>query len=293
MKAKFDAQELTDEQKAAATRIITETQKLLGDTSFAVLGLERGDKSQAEVLAVLAEYKDSGNMTQDQNNQVKKLAVDTQVRMIQELVDVLGLSASDLGLTTEQLDVIMARHTFVLKPPGEPVVGVNTTELLNDADLPKIEPKVAPNGTDLTSANVSETTELTSAIEVSTVSSTVSSTTQSSTSSTTQSSTSESDTFSTVASSTISTTVSSLSSMSTSVATSSSIQSSTTGSITFSPSFTSSLSSTTPRTTTRINTVSSVSNISNITSRRLSIFLRSHPWMMCHSLVMFLSHLVL
>jgi len=271
MKAKFDAQELTDEQKAAATRIITETQKLLGDTSFAVLGLERGDKSQAEVLAVLAEYKDSGNMTQDQNNQVKKLAVDTQVRMIQELVDVLGLSASDLGLTTEQLDVIMARHTFVLKPPGEPVVGVNTTELLNDADLPKIEPKVAPNGTDLTSANVSETTELTSAIEVSTVSSTVSSTTQSSTSSTTQSSTSESDTFSTVASSTISTTVSSLSSMSTSVAASSSIQSSTTGSTTFSPLFSSSLSSTTPRTTTRINTVSSVSNISNITGGLLEV----------------------
>merc|ERR1712240_569369 len=237
MKAKFDAQELTNDQKTAATRIITETQKLLGDTSFAVLGLERGDKSQAEVLAVLAEYKDSGNMTQNQNNQVKKLAVDTQVRMIQELVDVLGLSASDLGLTTEQLDVIMARHTFVLKPPGEPVVGVNTTELLNDADLPKIEPKVAPNGTDLTSANVSETTELTSAIEASTVS----------------------------------TTVSSLSSMSTSVATSSSIQSSTTGSIPFSPLFTSSLSSTTPRTTTRINTVSSVSNISNITGGLLEV----------------------
>jgi len=118
MKTKFDAKELTDIQKTEATKVITETQKMLGDTSFAVLGLERGDKSQSEVLAVLAEYKDAGNMTIDQNTQVQKLAVDTQVRMIQELVGVLDLSATDLELTAEQLDIIMARHTFVLKPPG-------------------------------------------------------------------------------------------------------------------------------------------------------------------------------
>ena len=39
-----------------------------------MLGLERGDKSQSEVLAVLAEFKDAGNMTEEQ-----KLAVETQV----------------------------------------------------------------------------------------------------------------------------------------------------------------------------------------------------------------------
>ena len=53
---------------------------MLGDASFDVLGLERGDKSQSEVLAVLAEYKDAGNITEEQNTQVQKLAVDTQVR---------------------------------------------------------------------------------------------------------------------------------------------------------------------------------------------------------------------
>merc|ERR1712240_272691 len=279
MKAKFDAQELTNDQKTAATRIITETQKLLGDTSFAVLGLERGDKSQAEVLAVLAEYKDSGNMTQGQNNQVKKLAVDTQVRMIQELVDVLGLSASDLGLTTEQLDVIMARHTFVLKPPGEPVVGVNTTELLNDADLPKIEPKVAPNGTELTSTNASQTAEPSSTFTVSTISSTlssisstvsssslVSSTTLSSTSQSESSTVSTSSSTSQSESSTVSPSlfsISSISTRSTSVATSSSFQS-TSGSTAFSPLFTS-VSATSARSTTRLNTVSSVSSISSTT----------------------------
>merc|ERR1711970_351195 len=72
MKSKFDAKELTDEQKVEATKVITETQKKLGDTSLAVLGLERGEKSQSEVLAVLSAYKQAGNMTEDQNNQVKK-----------------------------------------------------------------------------------------------------------------------------------------------------------------------------------------------------------------------------
>ena len=79
MKTKFDAKELTDEQETEATRVITETQKLLGDTSFTVLGLERGDRSQNEVLAVLAEYKEAGNMTEGQNTEIKNLAVDTQV----------------------------------------------------------------------------------------------------------------------------------------------------------------------------------------------------------------------
>merc|ERR1719431_1234412 len=150
MKTKFDAKELTDEQKTEATRVITDTQKLLGDTSFTVLGLERGDKSQSEVLAVLAEYKDAGNMTEGQNTAIKKLAVDTQVRMIQELVGVLNLTASDLGLSTEQQDIVMARHTFVLKSPGDPVVSVNTTELL------VIEGKTAPNNIEPSVDDVAE-----------------------------------------------------------------------------------------------------------------------------------------
>ena len=33
-------------KKAEAMRVITETQKMFGDASFDVFGLERGDKSQ-------------------------------------------------------------------------------------------------------------------------------------------------------------------------------------------------------------------------------------------------------
>ena len=35
-----------------------------------VLGLEMGDKTQFDVLAVLAEYKDADNMTEERNIQV-------------------------------------------------------------------------------------------------------------------------------------------------------------------------------------------------------------------------------
>ena len=78
-KTKFNAKELTDDQKTEDTRVITETQKMLGDTGFGVLGLKRGDKIQSEVPAVLSEYKDAGNMTEEQNTRIQKLAVDTQV----------------------------------------------------------------------------------------------------------------------------------------------------------------------------------------------------------------------
>ena len=94
---KFSDGELSEEQKREATTIITSTQSLLANTSFQVktlcsycifpryifhyqvLGLERGELSQEEVLGVLAEYRNSGNMTQTQNNQIQQLAVDTQV----------------------------------------------------------------------------------------------------------------------------------------------------------------------------------------------------------------------
>merc|ERR1719470_110066 len=198
MKTKFDAKELTDEQKTEATRVITETQKMLGDTSFDVLGLERGDKSQSEVLAVLAGYKDAGNMTEEQNTQVQKLAVDTQVRMIQELVTVLGLTAQDLELSTDQWDIVMARQTFVLPPkeevtPEDASADDETTELLTTTEENLvISGKEAPDVTTL-SANVDaesvtedlvETTDVPLIVPSSTTSSTTASTTASSTTTT-------------------------------------------------------------------------------------------------------------
>ena len=44
-----------------------------------MLGLARGNKTQAEVLQTLQQYRDSGNMTAEQNQEIQQLAVDTQV----------------------------------------------------------------------------------------------------------------------------------------------------------------------------------------------------------------------
>ena len=79
LSAQFTAGSLTDNQKINATSTIIETQELLANSSFAVLGLERGNLTQREVLTVLSEYRDSGNMTTEQNEKIQQLAVDTQV----------------------------------------------------------------------------------------------------------------------------------------------------------------------------------------------------------------------
>ena len=82
MKAKFNDGELSDDQKKKATETITSTQDMLSSYSFDVLGLEKGNLSSAEILNTLAVYRDSGNMTEDQSNQITQLAVDTHVRML-------------------------------------------------------------------------------------------------------------------------------------------------------------------------------------------------------------------
>lgn len=64
-------------QKREAT-VITST-RFPCQHQLQVLGLERGELSQEEVLSVLAEYRNSGNMTQTQNTQIQQLAVDTQI----------------------------------------------------------------------------------------------------------------------------------------------------------------------------------------------------------------------
>ena len=82
MKTQFDSGSLSDEQKTNATNIITTTQSMLASYSFDVLGLEKKNLTQNEILSMLGTYRESGNMTDQQTQQISKLAVDTQVRRI-------------------------------------------------------------------------------------------------------------------------------------------------------------------------------------------------------------------
>ena len=80
MTTKFNAKELTEEQKANATLAIISTQTMLGSYSFDVLGLEKANLTQDEILQTLQTYQEANNMTDHQSQQIAQLSVDTQVR---------------------------------------------------------------------------------------------------------------------------------------------------------------------------------------------------------------------
>ena len=116
MKSKFEAGTLTDEQKLAATNVITETQNKLGTFSIQVLGLEQGERTSQEVFAILKEYKDAGNMTDEQSDKMQNLAEDTQIAMIQGVVKVFNYTneeaASEYNVNIAEMAELLQRPTF-------------------------------------------------------------------------------------------------------------------------------------------------------------------------------------
>ena len=80
MTTKFNAKELSEEQKTNATSAILTTQTMLASYSFDVLGLEKANLTQDEILKTLQIYQDSSNMTEAQSQRIAELSVDTQVR---------------------------------------------------------------------------------------------------------------------------------------------------------------------------------------------------------------------
>ena len=59
---------------------IISTQTMLGSYSFDVLGLEKANLTQDEILQTLQIYQEANNMTDHQSQQIAQLSVDTQVR---------------------------------------------------------------------------------------------------------------------------------------------------------------------------------------------------------------------
>merc|ERR1712142_940573 len=134
MRAKFLENTLSEVQKEEASLTIRETQNILADYSLEVLGIERGSMTLEETSAVLAEAKASGNMTLTQHALIQGYGVDTQIRLIQNMVRILGLTASDLELTDDQLVQLLALETFA-KPE-------DTTEVRpeNETKVPDVLP---------------------------------------------------------------------------------------------------------------------------------------------------------
>ena len=135
LSSQFINNQLSQTQKTEVTQIIKNTQSKLDGDSFRVLGLDRGNKTQAEVLQTLQQYRDSGNMTAEQNQEIQQLAVDTHVHMIRRLVPLLGLDHEALGLTEEQFNILTASTDSSESSVEE----LSTTESsdLSNSELPK------------------------------------------------------------------------------------------------------------------------------------------------------------
>lgn len=116
MKVKFQNRDLNQDQKIAATGVITETQALLGQKSFEVLGLQIGDRNSVQIFEVLKGWKEAGNMTSQQNSAMQDLAEDTQVRMIQGILRVFKYTpeqaAQSYNVSAEDVRLLLQRPTF-------------------------------------------------------------------------------------------------------------------------------------------------------------------------------------
>ena len=116
MKLKFQNGDLNQDQKIAATGVITETQSLLSHKSFEVLGLQIGDMTSVQIFEVLKGWKEAGNMTSQQNSAMEDLAEHSQVRMIQGLLGVFGYTpeqaAQSYKWSAEDLRLFLQLPTF-------------------------------------------------------------------------------------------------------------------------------------------------------------------------------------
>merc|ERR1719180_605128 len=116
MKTKFQSGDLNQDQKVAATVVITETQTLLGQKSFEVLGLQIGERNSVQIFEVLKGWKEAGNMTVEQDTAMQDLAEDTQVRMIQGILGVFGFTADqtavNYNVSAEEVRLLLQRPTF-------------------------------------------------------------------------------------------------------------------------------------------------------------------------------------
>ncbi len=114
----FTANLINATQQQAAIRVVSETHDLLHNQSLIILGYDpkKVNLNQTQVLALLASSKSANNMTAAQSEQIAQLASDTHVRIVQDLVWLLGLTPAQLNLTQANFTAVMALPTFATRP---------------------------------------------------------------------------------------------------------------------------------------------------------------------------------
>merc|ERR1712168_993616 len=101
-------------KKLKAAEIIKSTQELLGNGTLITIGVDpQGvELSQADVLATIGEFKETGNLDKEQETVIVDLATDAQIRLIQKLVTLLNLTPETLAISNITLQRILNIPTF-------------------------------------------------------------------------------------------------------------------------------------------------------------------------------------
>jgi len=137
----------------AANAVIDDTQTRMKEKSMEILGVDRNtDMDKAQEM--LANYRHMSPQemhtaydivkTQDTTEELVQLTIDTNIFLVQNLIKVLKLSAADLGISSEEMDVVTAAQTTYFQ--GEASLAVADTAVDRadtSVDLPQ-EEEAAP-----------------------------------------------------------------------------------------------------------------------------------------------------
>merc|ERR1712112_360485 len=104
----------------AANAVIDDTQTRMKEKSMDILGVDRNtDMDKAQEMLANYRHMSPQDMhtaydivkTQDTTEQLVQLTIDTNIFLVQNLIKVLKLTAADLGISSEEMDVVKGAQT--------------------------------------------------------------------------------------------------------------------------------------------------------------------------------------
>jgi len=137
----------------AANAVIDDTQTRMKEKSMDILGVDRNtDMDKAQEM--LANYRHMSPQemhtaydivkTQDTTEELVQLTIDTNIFLVQNLIKVLKLTAADLGISSEEMDVVTAAQTTYFQAEASLAVADTAVDRADTGvDLPQEEETAA------------------------------------------------------------------------------------------------------------------------------------------------------
>merc|ERR1712096_478731 len=133
--------------------VIDDTQTRMKEKSMEILGVDRNtDMDKAQEMLANYRHMSPEDMhtaygivkTQDTTEQLVQLTIDTNIFLVQNLIKVLKLTAADLGISSEEMNVVTAAQTTYFQAGASlPVADTAVDRADTGVDLPQ-EEETAP-----------------------------------------------------------------------------------------------------------------------------------------------------